>query len=476
MGLMDRIKYMSGFGGSPSLAATDETAMVKEALGDSSSSGSFLIFGGGASASTATAAFQLYEKSTAVSIPVNELATTFSTLIPVLRLADGTIIRDHAVLNLLRRPSPHFDRSLFQQTLAVNYLVTGEAWVAAFGGITRPPRTLHPISPKDVESSTGSTNQPLNNGAYGGPIAWQVQDDPFRDIYTGIIENLLSVRYVDNSQFKELQQIRNFSTKDSSLHRGQSVLLSAVKQVLQDIEGDIHNLSLLEKGGALSLAFGIQSDQSAEDFKETARLIRAKYGGSSSERIGVFQGDVTVDEMGQSNKDMEYSMLQKMVKETLAQVYNIPLPLVSLDAATFSNYNSAKLALYDDAVDPLSARIYGGLGELLLPRFGLNPSEVTITYDREAVPALKARRNEELVLRRGVNIESTDELRAAVGLDEVEGGNEILVQTSLIPISKIGDDPFSNPFDDIPDPPEGDDDDPAAPVDPEEPVEPEEEV
>ena len=87
----------------------------------------------------------------------------------------------------------------------------------------------------------------------------------------------------------------------------------------------------------------------------------------------------------------------------------------------------------------------------MLPRYNLDPAQWHYWYDADKVPALKMRQNEELVLRRGVNIETTDELREAVGLGEYEPtdapGGTIMVQGTLV---ALGDDIFGDAEDDLP--------------------------
>jgi len=114
--------------------------------------------------------------------------------------------------------------------------------------------------------------------------------------------------------------------------------------------------------------------------------------------------------------------------------YKVPLPLITIQASTFNNYREAKLALFDDAVLPLADRIFGGLSDLLMPRYGEDPAEVQITYDMDTVTALAGRRNEELKLRRELNLESLNELRSVIGREEVEGGDQILAPATMVPI------------------------------------------
>ena len=88
------------------------------ALGTSEALGNFLMFGEGSAASPASA-LSLYEKSTAVSVPVNIASEAFSIAPPSL-LIDGRVIKQHALLDLLKKPSPLHSTELFMDILAKN--------------------------------------------------------------------------------------------------------------------------------------------------------------------------------------------------------------------------------------------------------------------------------------------------------------------------------------------------------------------
>lgn len=392
------------------------------ALGTSQSLGSFLMFGNG-SAATPAGALSLYDKSTAVSIPVNMVADAFASIAPVLKFKDE-ILDDHEILDLLNNPSPFYSRTLFFEMMAKDYLVTGETELVALGGVNRPPIELQPISPRNV-----SVNEAQNgtNGAFivaGNTLAGQ---------YTLKITRR-RVRYFDGG-LREMKQIRNYSTKNNSLLRGQSLLVSASKEALQHIKGGDHNISLLDNGGRVSLVFHFDEDLSPDEFEETKKRVRAQYGGTTKAgMVGVTAGGkLDIKEMGVNNKDMDFANLQNMAQRAVALQYKVPLPLLTTDASTFNNYKEARAALYLDAVLPLADRIFGGLTDMLMPRYGLDPNDYRITYDKTKIEALTAIALEELKLRKEINIESDNELRATIGRKPYAGGDAVLKPANLIP-------------------------------------------
>lgn len=400
-----------------------ETKSSTRVLGLTEELGSFLKFGTTGTATSPSNAISLYEKSSAVSIPVNYIAEAFASINPVLK--EGTeIITDHPVLDLLQTPSPFYSQDLFFEILAKNYLITGETELVGVGNINRPPIELQPISPKDVT---------VNEGGNGFAETFLISGQTLTGTYA-IQRRGLSVRYL-RGNLAEIKQIRNFSTKDNSLIRGQSPLVSASAEVRQHIEGNKHNISLLVNGGRVSLVFHYEADMETDDFEATKERVREQYSGSANAgKVAVSAGgQLKIEELGQSAKDMDFAILQAAARAAVALQYKFPLPLLSTEASTFNNYREAKTALYDDAVLPIADRIFGGLSDFLLPRYGLDPSKVRLTYDLDQITALVGRRNEELKLRKELGIETINELRTLIGREEVDGGNEVLVPATMVP-------------------------------------------
>lgn len=417
------------FSGEPDSGRARERKSV--VLGTSEALGNFLIFGEG-SAATPTSALSLYEQSTAVSIPVNAIAEAFSVINPTL-LIDQRVIPQHPILDLLRKPSAWHGQELFLDVLAKNYLVTGEFALVALGAAGSEPQELVPISPKSLTA----TQQALatQGGALVGdaPSEWFVSGNSLSGRYRAETENR-EVRFRDGP-LRELYVGRNFSTRDNSLLRGQSPLLSASREARSQILGSEHNVQLLTRGGRVSLAFHFEEDLSDDDFEAAKQRVRAQYGGASKAgEIGVTAGPkMSIKELGGSPKDMDYPGLQKIVKEAVASVYRFPMPLISSERQTMNNYREAKLALYDDAVIPLSRRIYGGLGDFLFERFGLDPRRASLAINPDDVTALIQRRNDELLKRRQIGAETDNELRALMAREPIEGGNVLYKPAALIP-------------------------------------------
>jgi len=375
-----------------------------------------------------SAAMALYDKSSFVSIPINKISKPFSCLDPIMYdRVDQVVMREHPVLSLLRKPAPLWSQELFFKALANNYLITGDCVIVATGGPTRPPLELVPISPKEIS---------VVEGQDGFPHHVQVAGNYFNGQYFAEIKQN-EIRYTDG-EFRELHLIREYATDRGSRMRGQSVLKSASRDVTQAILGTEHNVSMLEKGGRISLIFHYDEDFDDEDYELTKKRVMDQYGGASKAgQVGVTSGGkLDIKETGVSNKDMDYRNLHEQIKMTLALLYDVPLPLVSLDASTMNNYEIAIRALYDDAVIPLAKVLLNGLGEFILPRYKMDPARYAITFDQNQITALRMRTLEELKVRSDINIESDNELRVFISREGYSGGHRILKASGLIPVGE----------------------------------------
>ncbi len=385
--------------------------------------GAFLAFGADGP-ETPQSAMRLYSKSTAVSIPINKVAESFATIPPVLKRGNK-VVTDHPLLDLLRNPSPYFSRSLFFEVIAKDYLITNEAPMVAIGNVNLPPLQIQPISP---------TNMSIVHSDTGSPQSIHITNMTLSGEYRQVVKGR-TIRYVAD-EFRELAYIRGYSTRNNSILRGQSLLTSASFEARQHISGNMHNLSILKNGGRVSLVFHFEEDMQQEDFEAAKDKVQSQYGGEENAgKIGVTSGGkLDIKELGINNKDMDFAKLQSLAKNSVALQYKVPLPLVSNDASTFSNYKEAKTALYDDAVLPLLLRIYGGLEDFLFPRFKMSLSEWTLTYDPLEIPTLRGRILDEIKTRKEINIESDNELREDIAKEPYDGGDVILKPANLVPL------------------------------------------
>ncbi len=379
-------------------------------------------------------AMRVYRDTSALSTAVDLIAENFQQIQPVLRGPDGKLTTDHEVIGLLKQPNGFQSWEQFSGELARHYLLTADFFISGLGNIRRPPIEIYPVKPQLVTVTEDSrdlfpSQYFVNSGAGSGVYK---RDDKRGDVrfYSG--------------NLKEVFHTMGFSSRDANL-LGDSPIQSIAREINQKIQGSNHNLSLIENGGRLSLIVSFNDENGIVDdeHKERKQRINEDLSGETNAgKIAVISGaDTTITEVGKSNKDMDFANLDKVATESIYLRYKIPLPLVTNDAATFNNMGVSVGFLFDQAVLPLANTTFGGLSKFLLPRYGIDPSEWAITYDPLSLTALKDRTLDQLAKQRNMNLETTNELRAGMGREPIEGGDILYQGANLVP---VGEDLFTD--------------------------------
>jgi HK97 family phage portal protein len=127
--------------------------------------------------------------------------------------------------------------------------------------------------------------------------------------------------------------------------------------------------------------------------------------------------------MSLSPKDMDWIAGKDMSAREIALAYNVPPQLVGIpDSQTYNNNREARLAFYDDAVLPLVEFFRAELNNWLSPAFGAG---LELRFDEDGIEALSLRRERKWRAIATANFLTTNEKRAAVGYEPVDGGDVI---------------------------------------------------
>ena len=194
---------------------------------------------------------------------------------------------------------------------------------------TRPPRNLFAIANQNTTvTANGVDGYPNNisvNTGFG--IGNYRRTTKGRD-----------VQFLDGN-LKEVFQIRGFSSRSDNC-TADSPLEAAALEVRQQLSGTRHNLKVIDNGGRLSMAVIFKNRMTPEDWDVREQSIREKFSGSNNAgRIAVMSApDMEIKEMGQSNKDMDFTALDTKSREAVFMRYGVPLPLISSTRQTFNNF------------------------------------------------------------------------------------------------------------------------------------------
>jgi HK97 family phage portal protein len=415
----------------------------KKSLGSASSvidipEGSFLEFAlGGGGRVSARKAMTFYQQCSAIATSVDKIAVAIEEIKPVLFFPKlNSFEDDNDILTFLRNPNGFETYKEFIGKLSRHWLLKHDSHISLLGGVTRPPLEIYAVKPQLVTAQ--------QNGKDNYPDSYHVVQGPGSGVYNRK-EKKRNIHFLDGG-LRELYHIQGFSSRADDT-QGDSPIEAAALEARQHIQGRYHNLALLKNGGRLSLLVNFKGDDGVIDDDEHAKrkqMINEQYGGpDKAGTIGVISGgEVDINEMGMKNKDMDYANLDKMASQAIYLKYDIPLPLVSLEKSSYNNIEKAILYFYENVICPNVNTLFSGLSKVLLPRYGIDPSEAIITYDPSSIAIIMRQKLDEIEQRRKTNIETANELRALLPNREdlAEGGDVVYQTASNVP---LGEDAFA---------------------------------
>lgn len=356
---------------------------------------------------TAAQAARFYRSTAAIATAVDMIADAIEQIDPVVQIDGKGFTDNHPVLDLLKRPNGFQHQQQFMGKFARDYLLKHDVLIGGIGNINNTPIEIWPISFQNTSVHQGIDDYPEYYYVTRGPVRGTFKrDSSQRDRGT---------RFYDGN-LKEVYHVAGYSSRYWQTE-SDSPLQAAAMEAKQIIKGKYHNVKLLDNGGKLSLLVIFKDeDEVKEDEHERRKqsLNEQLRGPGKAGAIGVMSNaDIAeVRELGINNKDMDFANLEQSASKAIYLRYKIPLALVTETASTFNNVSTGIELLYDNAVLPTVDNLFSGLSLFLMPRFGLDASREKITYNPETITALKNRLLNEVLLRKQIGVETTNELRS----------------------------------------------------------------
>lgn len=333
----------------------------------------------------------------------------------------------HPIIDLLNRPNPLQAGTEYFQSLYSYLLLSGNSYAVA-SEVNDGVAELHILRPDRMEVIPSKTAIPEG---YNYKINGQIVQSYAADPVTGQSEI---------KHFKFWNPLDDFY--------GMSPLMAGAIDIDQHNMISRHNIGLLANGARPTGAIifkpaddrGLPIQLTDMQRKQLYDDVQSKFSGpDNAGRPLLLEGDFDWREMGISPKDMDFISQKNISARDIALCFGVPSQLVGIpDAQTYSNIQEARLALYEETIIPLAKRVESDLNEWLAPRFD---DQIKITYDMDNIPAMVERRrriyeNVTAAVREGII--TRNEARERLGLEEIQGGDEILVQANLFPISELG--------------------------------------
>jgi hypothetical protein len=181
------------------------------------------------------------------------------------------------------------------------------------------------------------------------------------------------------------------------------------------------------------------SDKQKESLKE--QLNSASAGTRNAGRPLILDGGLEWQSMSLSPSEMDWLAGKNNSAREICMAFDVPGLILGIPGDnTFANYKEARQTLYQDTIIPLNDSLLDGLNAWLCPLFG---DDIRIVQDIENLPALADVRAARWTAVQAATWMTTNEKRAAVGMDELDApeANEVLIPSTLVPLTGILDPP-----------------------------------
>lgn len=327
------------------------------------------------------------------------------------------------LLELLRRPNPTQTGKEFLKELVTFHQAAGEAFV-----LRLPERgkavELYNLDPRLVEIEKSKSGSAV-------PVAY---------LYgTGEKKK----RYPVNPLTGESQVKHIKSPNISDPWRGLSPMSAGAVAADTHSAGGRWNRNLLANSARPSGVIEVTGSPTETTIGQLkAHFLRAWQGFRNAGSMPVLTGGMKFTPLSHTPKDMDFTLGMTEAAKNIALVYGVPLPLVTTEAATFANMDTAQERLWSDTVLPLLDEVIEALSDFLAPMYG---KDLSLTYNADSVPALegkRARKFERMVKGVSAGILTPDEARVELGFDEIGGvAAGLLMSGTMKPIEKLGEDP-----------------------------------
>lgn len=380
-----------------------------------------------------------YRKNVVAFKAINEVSRAVAS-IPWMLFAgsedQSDPIDQHPLLELLKRPNPLQARSEFIEAVTGFYLIAGNSFIEAVlperSGAS--PMELWPLRPDRMQVKAGETGLP---DAYvykvgGQDFQWKA------DVITG--ESLI-------------RHLKTFNPTDDFY--GLSPLEAAALGIDQHNEAGRWNVALMQNSARPSGAIVFEPKDGAQvlDPEQRADLkdqLEQQYQGSrNSGRPILLEGGLKWQQIALTPKEIDFLNGKHTSARDISIALGVPPQLLGIPGDnTFSNYQEARRALWEDTVIPLARHLRDELNVWLAPMFA---EGLMLDLDLDDIPALADRRRAHREAVRAdveAGLLTINEGREELGREPVQNGDVVLVSAGKLPLGNE---------DDESDPPEPDD-------------------
>jgi HK97 family phage portal protein len=281
-------------------------------------------------------------------------------------------VEDHPVIKLMAQPDPMIMGSLFWGWCIQDYKLFGNTYLRKIRSSTRGTVTALQFLPQDMVRPVGNGTNPLTHYVY-------TTDGRSFDIP---VSDIIHIRYNRDPQ---------------DIRLGRSPVMAVLREIATDNTASTTAYGLLANGAMPSLIVGPDAkdqtvDISIDDARQVKRQLHEDLTGDGSGGIVVMTGAYKLDRVSLTPSELALDSVRRVPEERICSALGIN-PMVlglgsGLERSTYSNYERAQQAAWEDGMVPLLRTLADAITADLLPEYPETQEGDFIQYDLETVRAL----------------------------------------------------------------------------------------
>lgn len=173
---------------------------------------------------------------------------------------------------------------------------------------------------------------------------------------------------------------------------------------------------------------------SEDEQKQIRTQWEVRHRGEGHEhRFGILSGDAKLLNVGLSQKDMEFLEQMKFTRDEILAIFKVPKALLDPQELNYASAQVAKEVFLNEVIVPLMKDFVSTLNEFLLPDYGDDSLFFDFENPGEENPTTKFERYRTLIMAGAI---APNEIRENEGLPPFEGGNNIYMPLTQVPVGE----------------------------------------
>lgn len=231
----------------------------------------------------------------------------------------------------------------------------------------------------------------------------------------------------------DILHLKLFNPDDD--HYGAAITETAATDIDINNESLKWNYGLISNQARPGMVFMSKNGLTQQQFDRLQKQLKEDYSGAANAgKSLIMEGMDSISEYSKSLKDMEWTESNRETARRIAMAWGVPPQLIGIPGeSTYRNYETARLAFWEDTVMFYVKYYCKELSNFIF----FEDLKFKLGFDIKHLPVYKDMLMKKIEIADKASFLTINEKRELAGFGEIDGGDVLLVPTTMIP---IGDD------------------------------------